>query len=207
MNSSFQPKWLLDILIISIIMALMLNNHIVPVRTRRLIVQRSLEGVSREQLAADYRLKPRTIDTYIARFNRTGDILTDYEIRKQSSPNGKVPRTKKLDDHQRADYLLREGYDNPSKSLYQHSFDFYGEFGVYVSPQTIDRFYKERKWKYKRLSPMARESNPTEVAFFWRCIEDIVPDPNCMIFVDESHRNDKTSNKAMGRGPPGYICT
>ena len=72
---------------------------------------------------------------------------------------------------------------------------------IYLSISTIHRFFIKNKYSYKKGSRHALESDPIQVYSYLSLLKKIITNKNQLIFGDESHRNDKTSNGRYGRGP------
>ena len=202
MATTFQAvTWLISL----IIMAYITNNRI-SVRERNLIVNESIaEHKDHASIARTHRLAETTIDEYVRRYKKNGHVLTEYEQKKLAAPNGKVPRKKIFDNPNLQNIASQYTVSDPTQSLNKIVENIYGDFGFYVSRSTVDRYYQSIKFNVKRLSPTAKEANEYEEYLFWQTIQAFIINPNQMLFIDESHRSDKTANKRFGRGPPGPV--
>ena len=59
------------------------NPSFCPIQTRKLIIQKWLNGEAIKDIAIRYDLTEDTIKSYIRRYKKTGDVLSDYEIKKK----------------------------------------------------------------------------------------------------------------------------
>lgn len=180
------------------------SNHIISERVRKQIVNKHYDGIPHDIIADEYDLKESTIDNYVKRYETTDTVLSEYEIRRKGAKKGVLPRAKLLDDQQLQNYLIEKCTAWSPTALRKYSGDVENEFGVIMGKNIVDRFFKSKGWKLKTLSRIAIEVDLEEEYIFWQLIDEIVTDPNQMIFLDESSRCNRTANPRKGRGPPGY---
>eukprot|EP01084_Bolivina_argentea_P214164 363636_1 len=105
---------------------------------------------------------------------------------------GSVPRRKIFDDQTKCDYIMDLCTMFPTKTYVSYSDDLYASFGVYVSDKTVMRFFKSKRWTWKRISKVALELDVTEEMDFWGFIQQLIMNKNQLLFLDESHRSDRT---------------
>ena len=183
-------------------MSLNINPSFIPIRTRKLIVNDFKEGVHPDTIAKNYKIKSnKTILKYIDRVEDTGDVLSEYELLKKY---GKETKIKIFDDDNKSMFVENECIEHPITTLNQYVDDIFGNFGLYISRETVRRHFASKVWTYKRISRIAFECDIEEEYLFWQFMGDIITDPDQLMFLDESNRNDCTSNKRRGRGP-GYV--
>ena len=186
-------------------MALQWRKTRCPLDTRKKIVFLFLDGENIQNIAARFFLKERTIKEYLDRYFNTGSVESEYE---KTAKNGAVQRNKLLSDTQTTDYLLNQCEIHPTTSLDRYVGKIHSEFGVYVSRSTIDRFFQDKDYSWKKISKLALESDPIEESEFSALIKTIVTDKKQLSFGHESHRNDCTSNPRYARGPKcSAFCT
>ena len=175
------------------------NPSYTPIRTRKLIISKYLNGEDKQQIADQFALKLSTINTYIRRYGRTGTVLTPYELKKERKEP--ITRTKKFDNYAIQSYTDQSCLSKPSTTLSKYQSDIYGKFGIYVSRGIIDKYFRDKGWKWKKISRLAFEADINEEYGFWQYMQQIVGDKKQLVFVDESNRFDTTVNKKRGRGP------
>eukprot|EP01083_Nonionella_stella_P132035 401394_1 len=174
-----------------------------PVRTRQLIIYQHQQNPIRwdaHTLAKRHSLHYKTIQRYFNHYEETGTVLTEYELKKKASKNGKVEREKLFDDPILSEYALDLCVIDPTKPLELYVDDIYMQFGIFVSKDTVDRMFKDRHWTWKKISRVALELDITEEALFWQYVKALVTKPEQMMFLDESNRSDLTPNPTHGRG-------
>ncbi|KAJ7049323.1 hypothetical protein C8F01DRAFT_953354, partial [Mycena amicta] len=75
-----------------------------------------------------------------------------------------------------------------------------------VSISTISRTIHRSRISRKQVSAPALERNELLRADFMNRIGRDVPDPNCLMFIDEAARNNRTSARRMGYSAIGKRC-
>ena len=50
----------------------------------------------------------------------------------------------------------------------------YGHFHIYVSRSTVNRYFVNKKWKWKKISKFAFEADIDEQLAFWQFMDQIV---------------------------------
>ena len=166
-------------------------------RTRKLIIKKYLEGDSLLDIANRYDMRVKTIKSYVDRYFYTGTTLSEFELTKK---HGKQRKKQIFDNPDLSEFVLNECLTDPTKSLETYEHDIYGQFGIYVSKDTIDRYFKKLGWKWKRISRVAMEVDLEEEYLFMKYMKEIVYDEKMLVFFDESNRNDITANPTYGRG-------
>lgn len=174
-----------------------------PPKVRQLIIDNYNQGMSKKDIKKIFNVSTTSINAYIERYESTNTILSEHEMKQQSS-NDDNERIKILDDAEYKEYLLDSCILNPTRSLNDHVDHFYNNFGFYIGRNTINRLFIKNNITWKRLSKIAIESDPEEEALFFRCYEALVCDPKQPLWIDESMRNDKTANPTYGRGK-GFV--
>ena len=94
---------------------------------------------------------------YIKRYEETETVLTPYEIRKKQSKDNKIPTSKLLDDEELKDFITTKCLEDPTTSLSKYSGDVLNEFGIVLAKSTVDRYFANEGWKWKRISRIAIE--------------------------------------------------
>ena len=168
-------------------------------------MEQYFNGISIEQLRDTFQISIKSIEGYITRFYNTGTVLSSFEIEKQSGK--KIERKKIFDNDDYKDTIMELRDDDPTRSLAKYVQEFYGQHGLYIGKNTIDRLFERERITYKKIARIAIESDEEESALFWYCYGALVGDTNQVMFLDESHRNDKTANPTHGRGKGYVICT
>ena len=183
------------------------NTYHIPPRTRQLIVDNYKSGNwTKNELSVMFDASITSINTYIKRDEETGTILTEFELKKQELiKKGKKPERRKIFDNQiQAQFALDLVDLDPTASLLKHVDQFYAHFQIHIGKDTINRLFAKHKITWKKISKIAIEADDEEHALFWKCYQAIVSDPEQVLFLDESYRNDKTANPTYGRGQ-GYV--
>jgi len=73
---------------------------------------------------------------------------------------------------------------------------------ISVSMSTISRFLRSRDFTWKAVSRRALEGDE-KVRACWEVETAQYPDPDCFIFIDESHVDQKTAQRRHGWAPVG----
>ena len=197
---------LLVTLVIGIVLIPQMNikyhRRYTPVRTRKLALQHYLDGESTEDIAERFSLSERTIKKYITRYEKTGTVLSEFELKKENGQ--KIERVKKFDNVNLSAFCDDKCNTDPTTPLSTYQSDIYGAFGIYASKSTLDRYFNNKNWKWKRISRYAFEADIHEIKLFWDYVGQILADKKQLIFIDESNRFDTTANPTYGRGP-GYV--
>ena len=71
--------------------------------------------------------------------------------------------------------------------------------GVKVSLTTLTHSLQQLLFTHKHVSGKALERNEHLHAIYMNHITDLVPDPEMLMFGDEAHKDERTSNRQMGR--------
>ena len=180
------------------------NPHFVPTRTRKLVIKNYFEDKQDEEtIAGRYSISVYSVKKYLRRWEKTGTILSEFELKKES---GEPIRRKKIYDNMDIyDYTDEKCLESSKKSLMNYTEDIMGHFGIYVSESTVNRHFLGKGWKWKRISRVALEADIYEEKLFWDYLGEIVANKDQLLFIDESNRFDTTANPTHGRGP-GYVC-
>ena len=113
-------------------------------------------------------------------------------------------RHKIFDDVDYKSCILSSRELDPTQPLKKYVEGFYGNFGIYIGINTVNRLFEKENITWKKIARVAIEADEEEEALFWQCYSALVSDPKQVVFVDESHRNDKTANPTYGRGK-GFV--
>src|SRR5882762_7845199 len=78
--------------------------------------------------------------------------------------------------------------------------------GVKVSLPTLTRTLRQLHFTHKDISGKALERNDRLRAIYMNRIADLVPDPEMLMFGDEAHKDERTSNRRTGWSCRGARC-
>lgn len=134
---------------------------------------------------------------------------TIYRIKRNWEQNGiySTSRTA-LDSHSRHSplqdiyvetFLLHKMREKPSTTLKEYQQYLLKYFQISLSLSSISKFFLKKSISYKKLNGLAFESNYRNICMFFEIIHAVVRDARQLVFIDESHRNAKTSNRNYGR--------
>eukprot|EP01083_Nonionella_stella_P060269 157477_1 len=178
------------------------SNRNISIRERLIIIEQHKDQIPHEVIALDHQLAISTIKTYVRKYKKNGHVLTEFELMKMSGP---IERQKLIEYPEIATNILTLNNAHPSAPLRAYSELIYGDYHIYIPQCTVGRFFTRIKYKWKRISPIAKESNEVEQLHFWRAVNTIMTSAEQGIWIYESHRSDKTVNILHGRGPPGMV--
>lgn len=78
--------------------------------------------------------------------------------------------------------------------------------GVSVSIPTLSRTLQRMQYSKKRVSARAIERNEARRAAYLAMIAELAPDPEMLMFTDESAKDERTSSRSMGWSGIGGWC-
>eukprot|EP01084_Bolivina_argentea_P132388 233637_1 len=180
------------------------SKNFTPIITRAFAVSKIIhEGKSISTAAEECEISYESTRTYLIRYEKTNDVLSSTEIKKQHNPQYKIPYKLKIDTAcgaiiiglvQDYHYTLDQVVTELHKSRYN------------ISRSAVNEYLIRCNITVKVISKIARESHPDSVIEFWEEFYRICTDFKQLFFLDETWRNDKTINKTRGRSLKGKRC-
>lgn len=79
-------------------------------------------------------------------------------------------------------------------------------YGIKISVTTLWRTMQRLQFSHKQTSPRAMERDSTKCAIYMNEIADIAPDPDMLMFTDESSKDERTATRRFGWSPRGVRC-
>ena len=184
------------------------DTYHIPPRTRQMIVDKYMAAIDtpniKHALSETYNVSIPSINGYIKRYTETGTVLSAYELSKKYGQKKERERQKIFDNDDYKSCTLHSRELDPTQPLKKYVEGLCDNLGIYIEMKTINRLFEKENVTWERIARVAIESEEEEEALFWQCHSALVSDPKQVVFLDESHRNDKSANPTYGRGK-GFV--
>ena len=160
---------------------------------KKRIVALRHEGLTMRDIATQMRVSVGGVHKILCTYEEYGEY---------SDPSKKRSGRPQILDDDDAWYLKTLLESNPTLFLDEIKEKLETVRNISVSMATISRFLRSRNFTWKTVSRKALEGNKM-VRACWEAETAQYVDPDCFIFIDESHVDQKTAQRQHGWAPVG----
>ena len=100
-----------------------------------------------------YHVSIVSINNYIKRFDETGSVLSEFELNNKSGKKMKPKKILVTDEYE--DTIMELCDTDPTQSMAKYVETLYGQHGIYIDYNTINRSFERNNITYKKIARIA----------------------------------------------------
>ena len=172
-----------------------------PKKTRDDIIYKTqVEGKSYSTVSKELNVSKGAISKYVNIHKETGDIASSNEI--AHAVTGKQrQREKKLQQEPARSFLLYNVELDKSLFLREYKTMLKDQLDIDVSTSTIDTFWDDENYSFKKICKMAVEADPYDNYTFFTILNNVTTSMDQLVWGDEAHIDLRDCSRYYGRSP------